>query len=402
MRHILLASALVAAGATRAAADPPDPEPDLDALRSLPYVSSSPVAEDRSGVLLHDPARTQPGLRLYTVKPLGRAELIDAGGRVVHAWGDAGEGHWRRAELLEDGGLLVVGADPAFGPDSARAPDGAPWLARLDRDSRVVWKRDVTAHHDVEIRPDGKVAALGFERRRVPAVHPDVDTKVDGILTLDPDTGEPLDFWGFLDAIAGREDVFALGDAPVTRTGGEPWVDLFHANSLEWMAHDPLFETHPLYSPDHVLVCFRHQDRVAIFDARERRVVWAWGAGEISGPHDAQLTPEGNVLLFDNGQSRSRSRAMEVDPRTDRVVWEWQADPPESFYTAARGSVQRLPNGNVLMAESDNGGALEVAPDGTPVWEWVNPHRRGRDRPLVIIRMKWVGSGEEYGFSAER
>jgi len=396
MRHILLAGCLLVAVAAPLRADD---DLDLEALRSLPYVSSSPVVEERSGVVLHDPDRAEAGLRLYTVKPLGRAELIAADGTLVHSWSDETRVFWRRTELLEDGGVLVVGANPVTDPDSVKAPDLNPWLARLDRDSHVLWRSSVNAHHDVEIAPDGKVAVLGFERRIEPEINPDVEVKVDGILTLDPETGETIDFWGFYDAMVGHEDVFPLMKGPITRLGGEPWVDVFHANSLEWMAREDLFGTHPVYSPDHVLVCFRHQDRVAIFDAANRSTVWAWGKGRISGPHDAQLTPDGNVLLFDNGQGKRRSRVLIVDPRTDQIVREWQADPPESFFTDARGSVQLLPNGNLLMAESNNGRALEVAPDGAPVWEWLNPHRRGQNRPLVIIRMRWIGSGEEYGFS---
>jgi hypothetical protein len=38
-----------------------------------------------------------------------------------------------------------------------------------------------------------------------------------------------------------------------------------------------------------------------------------------------------------------------------------------------RGGVQRLPNGNTLITESDPGYAFEVTPEGETVWKWANP-----------------------------
>ena len=41
------------------------------------------------------------------------------------------------------------------------------------------------------------------------------------------------------------------------------------------------------------------------------------------------------------------------------------------------GTSQRLPNGNTLITESENGRAFEVVPGGDIVWEYNNPHRAG-------------------------
>jgi hypothetical protein len=333
---------------------------------------------------------------LVTIQALSRADLIDADGTVVRSWRLQRSGSWEHAELLADGGLIAVGADPSAGVaggDGVPAiPDSARYVARLDRDSKLVWKRRINAHHDAEVRPDGRLAVLTFQRRRVPGIHRDVDVRDDGVTVLDPDTGDTLESWGFLDAVAGHEEIFPPWSGAINDLGGEPWVDLFHANSLEWMKETHLFGIHSLYAAGHVLACFRNQDRVAIFDAEARRVLWAWGQGELSGPHDAQLLPDGNILLFDNGLERGWSRAVEVDPRRDRIVWEWRTDPPESFFTASKGSVQRLPNGNTLLAESDRGHVVEVGGDGSVVWHFVNPEREVANRPLAFVRAAWIGA----------
>jgi hypothetical protein len=63
------------------------------------------------------------------------------------------------------------------------------------------------------------------------------------------------------------------------------------------------------------------------------------------------------------------------------------ADP---FYTDAGGKWQLLPNGNMLMVEARAGRALEVAPDGMTVWEWVS-ERYDEDRlPEVMEATRYA------------
>jgi len=88
-----------------------------------------------------------------------------------------------------------------------------------------------------------------------------------------------------------------------------------------------------------------------------------------------------------NGLSRKWSRAIELDPLTNEIVWEYKANPPEAFYTRAKGSVQRLSNGNTLIAESDKGRAIEVTPDGNIVWEFICPYGAGRYNRAAIVRI---------------
>src|SRR5262249_14047748 len=136
---------------------------------------------------------------------------------------------------------------------------------------------------------------------------------------------------------------------------GEGEYDLFHSNSVEWMRYPDLERRDPLYRQGNVLVSLRHQDALAVVDMTTRRLGWSWGQGEVSGPHDATVLPNGHFLLLDNGLGRGWSRAIELDPLTKRIVWQYRARNQEEFYTASRGSEQRLPNGNTLMTNSDHG-----------------------------------------------
>ena len=102
--------------------------------------------------------------------------------------------------------------------------------------------------------------------------------------------------------------------------------------------------------------------------AAEILQLWEWGQGQLEKPHHPTLLENGNVLIFDNGNQRKYTRVVELNPVNRHIVWEYKADPPESFYTSFGGSNQRLPNGNTLIVETGKGRAFEVTKEGEVVW----------------------------------
>ena len=66
-------------------------------------------------------------------------------------------------------------------------------------------------------------------------------------------------------------------------------------------------------------------------------------------------------------------------------MWEYTAS---DFYTRERGSNQRLPNGNTLMADSALGRGFEVTSEGKRVWEFFTPHRNAEGQRATIVRMR--------------
>jgi len=368
-------------------------EEELDHLRALGYVdfSEADTPADLSGVVAHDAARSHPGYSLYASRPLMQAELLDASGKVVRRWNGEGGGHWSRVRLLPDGDLLVVGSDLKR-EKGRRVDDEQRFLERRSWDDRVLWRRAVGAHHDVTIAPDGRIAALVSEERRIPAVDPEAWIRDEGIAFFSP-SGEPLGRVLFYDLLAARPDVFTFQSVRRRPLGERVLIDLLHANSVQWLEHPGLASRGPLYRPGLVLFCMRNQDAIAIADLERGEVVWSWGQGEIRGPHDASWLPNGHIVLFDNRLGEGWSRVLELDPVARKIVWEWKADPPTSFYSRSRGSAQRLPNGNTLLAESDRGHALEVTASGEVVWDWWNPHRDAEGRPATIVRMDRYETG---------
>lgn len=364
----------------------------INDLRSLPYAGETESADgDPDGVVYIDEDRSCPGFNLYSIQMLGRAELIDARGVTIKSWRHGERDRWENCELLPNGDLLVVGADHqdvgSNGAPRRGIPDNDRYLLRMNWSGDVVWKRQITAHHDVELTPDGNLLVLTFARVSVPQIHESVDVRDDRLTLLDL-AGATIDSHSMLEGVNRGGNAFPIQKVGISTLGIDPWVDLFHANSVEWMHNKSLAARNQLYDLQNVLVCYRHQDRIAIFNWPSNEAIWSWGHGQLSGPHDAQVLDSGNILLFDNGLSRNWSRAIEVDPIKGDIVWQYKTDPPEDFYTRSKGSVQRLPNGNTLMAESDKGRAIEVTPEGEIVWEFLCPHESSPNHRAAIVRMK--------------
>jgi hypothetical protein len=105
-------------------------------------------------------------------------------------------------------------------------------------------------------------------------------------------------------------------------------------------------------------------------------VLWKWGRDIISHQHDATMTPEGNILVFDNGTHHPvtpHSRVVEIDPRTDRIVWQYLPKVVFGFFSGHIGGCERLANGNTFICEGQSGRIFEVTKSGDVCWEWINP-----------------------------
>ena len=350
-------------------------ESSQDQLEALGYiaVTEDPVDPSRGGVVLLDRERAQPGYSLYCNHNEGRAELIDLEGRAVHTWDAPNARHWASCKLLPNGDLLVVGTD--FDPAQPRKKvDSQRYLMMLSWNGEIRWRRRISAHHHAALTPDGDILVLDLGYRRMPEVDPTVDTREDFLLLLSRD-GEEKARRSINEAFASRPDLLAMQPIEPSHKWGRPQVDWIHSNTAEFMRYPQLEDRHPLYASGNVLVTSRLQNAIAVIDWETNRLVWVWGPGELIGPHDASVLENGNILLLDNGdKERGWSRVVELDPIAKKIVWSYRAPSPSDFFTVARGSCQRLPNGNTLITDSNHGRAFEVTPAGEIVWDFLNPH----------------------------
>jgi hypothetical protein len=306
---------------------------------------------------------------------------------VLNVWREPGGVPWEAAKLLDRGDLVVVGV-----PSGEMREEGKrPFVARFSWEGDTIWRRDMEAHHDVELTPDGRLLVLTLEPRWIPEVS--TATRVgDNLLTFLSLDGETLEERSLYEALASNPGELTFQSVHPERIGEEEYINLIHANAVACMPGGELASRHPIYAAGNVLVTARHQDSVCVIDPASNTLLWAWGRGVLAGPHDGQVLENGNFLIFDNGLGRERSRVVEVDPRTKSVVWEYAAPEPPELYTITRGRCQRLPNRNTLVLSSNQGRALEVTPGGETVWEYLNPHyAEPRRRGTISFLRRYEG-----------
>jgi hypothetical protein len=377
-----------AAAAVRAATVAAVDEAEAERLAALGYadVAENDAPDLPVGVLERDEARMQPGLTFFTNALGCSASLVTSAGEEVRRWSLEPCDRWGNGTLLADGSVLAIHRNPAA-VKSADPLREARELVKLDWDGRLLWRRRLPAHHDVDLRPDGRIATLLYDFRVIPEIDPAVPVRDDAIGVLSGE-GEILEQRSITELLL-RAEGYPMRMRKPHRFEKLLHIDLVHANSIEWM-HQPHLEARSdLYAASNVLVCLRNQDAVIAVDWSAKRVVWWWGHGILSGPHDATVLPDGHILVFDNGLNRGWSRAIEMDPLTGEVVWEYHAPEPKDLFTVQRGAAQRLANGNTLLTDSNAGVALEVTRAGESVWRFRNPNR-SKGKPIVIVRARRV------------
>jgi len=336
-----------------------------------------------AGVVLYDRERSAPGYNLYVDIPFSAAYLIDAAGERVRAWREADDTTWVRAVLLDGGNLAVIGTGPAAG----EVPEGGerqPFVARFGWEGAELWRLEIAAHHDLDVLPTGDLLVLTERWSQPPGEYEESGIR-ENVLTRISPGGEILGELALYDLLAREEGLLRW----TVQESKEGWpADLLHLNSVRWVDRPDLPADSPLSGTGRVLLSSRHQDLVFVVDWNARALLWSWGRGVVQRQHEATVLESGNVLLFDNGSKKRRwSRILELDPRTERIVWEYRADPPEDFYSSGRGTAQALPGGNVLVGNSASGEAFEVTREGKIVWRFLNPSRSEESGGRAALRI---------------
>jgi hypothetical protein len=348
-----------------------------------------------------EPSKTCDGFTLYACADHegegAEALLMDMAGQVVHRWAlrdwevrlfDPGlDGRIRKIHnfkpcfyglhLKANGDLLAV--------SHGAPPVGGTGLAKLDRDSNLLWDYPAAVHHDIDVAEDGTIYAIQHELLvETPAglQHLATPCKSDQLAVLSPD-GKPLrEPLSILEAI--RNSPYSmllsgLGKAKGT-TGppgaahaspldeGQRRFDLLHTNFVQvfdrkWAASFPAFK------PGQVLISMRHLDAIAVLDVDAGSVVWA-ACGPWREQHDPHFLDNGHLLIFDNRGGPKGSRVIEYDPQTQAFPWSYPRENNPPFYSSERGMNQRLPNGNTFIVDSEEGVLMEVTPGRELVWSY--------------------------------
>ena len=165
--------------------------------------------------------------------------------------------------------------------------------------------------------------------------------------------------------------------ANVGLQGARDWS---HGNTVQFIP-DYVYQEQTY---DAVLFNSRHLNTFWVIDHATGDVLWSCGEhGMFGSPeppdellfshaHQVTLLDNGNVIMFDNGNDRipqySRALELHVDPVAQVAQEVWTYTEP-GMYDYWGGDADKLPNGNVLIADVEKGRIIEVTPSGEIVWE---------------------------------
>jgi hypothetical protein len=358
----------------------------------LPLAVGAGPARYERGTTILKPDRVQPGYTLCNVPARDDVSLIAHDGQVVHRWLHVDGLPMDTTPIPLDNGHLLVRYERPWLEGKART------LAELDWNGNVVWEFDDPdyqyMHHDHRPLPNGNVLVLAYRMRSAPEIA-DYPVKDDIIFEVTRE-GEVVWEWSTVDhfeqlgfdrkarAAIRNEETF-----PYNLKRG----DVFHANSIQPLPENKWFDNgRTKFKPGNILVSQRNTNIIFIIDRETGDIVWKMGPrnGVTIGQHDPNMIPKGfpgagNILVFDNGgrggyppeRYRPYSRVLEINPVNRRVVWSYDGEssgaPRASLFSEFTSNARRLENGNTLITDSTWGRIVEVARDGTVLWEWLSP-----------------------------
>lgn len=311
------------------------------------------------------------------------ANLIDMNGNVVHKW-----------ENIQGFPYKVFPGGYIMGATAYHTKTND--LIQMDWNGKVVWRyKDAKQHHD-------------FQREGNPVGYyaPGMMPNVKG--------GKTMFLWGdgmFVDCRIYEVDWDGkvlwewIGNDHISQI--KPGFQLT-INTASWLGPNKWYEQgDERFHPDNIICDNTFGDVIFIISRKTGDIVWKVGpdyskmpqlkelglnlvndlGGQVGGMiHHAHMIPkglpgEGNILVFNNG--RPYSIVMEFSPKTYQVVWEYSGvaigygpshSLAHSFFSGSISSAQRLPNGNTLICEGDDGRLFEVTKDLETVWEFINPY----------------------------
>ena len=381
----------------------------LEELGSLPYLKWVPAEEtvQKKGVTKYDPIRSFKGLNIYFSRAISTAYLMDMSGNIVHAWSadinkDDTVGH---VKMCENGDLLSINQDK--------------FLIRLDWDSKIKWVKKIRAHHDIAIAENKDIYVLDrrddvvfYHGLSMPILNDYIvvlsqDGKTKKEISLYKLLKKEITFDRFINIylrifLPKPEHIIEIVKHVKKKDqfifGTESHFDILHNNSLIIINKD----IKGLCKKGNLLISVRNLDLIFILDIKKEKIIWKWGPGNVSKQHHPTMLKNGNILIFDNGYKRKYSRIIELNPLTQKIVWEYKSKPLNQFYSATRGACQRLPNGNTLITESDKGRVFEIMKNGEVVWEFYNPQIKEITKERVAIyRMMRITDPEDYSKLSE-
>lgn len=357
-----------------------------------------PARYEGEGVVVCKEQQVYPGVTLVTgnwsdgYDPELGLRLLDLHGNVLHEWRcDAGK-------LWAPYDQAYVTAEETYIHGALLLPDGEVifnleyfGLVKLNSRSKVVWKLRYRTHHAIFQDEDGAVWVCGAKLHldstpSFPGLKPMF--LEDTILKISPD--------GVVEREISVLDVmYKSGYQGLFRSYS---IDILHVNDVEVLSEQKA-HAFALFDAGDIMVSAREINTVFVIDGEKERIKWSI-TYPLGAQHDPDFTEDGYITVYNNHMiqsllepERNGSRIIRIDPSTREVTTAYGWTEDQHFFSPWCGKHQHLPNGNMLITETEPGRVFEINPNGKVVWSWIAP-RWNKDFTREIQQA--TRYGEEY------
>lgn len=301
------------------------------------------------------------------------ASIVDRQGTVLHQWtndpqlwsdtakttrvlGISGTINPVAVHLFENGDLLV----------SYHGQNTFPFgvgLAKFDKNSKLLWKRENYCHHNFSVSEDGKIYAPSVEivdnEVKIGSTFFQISSPTgkiyrDQILVLDSE-GNELSRIDILDALIKSgwsclfNNVHEVSDDP-THLNDVQLVSAEFAKQADWL------------QPGDMIISLRNLNCIAILDKHTELVKWI-SSGAVSGQHAPRIHDKGILVLDNLGGNTSLGMSQLVDLSLDRglprVIYPTKEQlPPELMETADCGYIDLSRDGKRALVSITHAGTI--------------------------------------------
>ncbi len=345
------------------------------------------------------------------------------------------------AKMDSHANLFVASANSTLVNQSSFGAGGAGGvIEKYDRNNTLIW-RHIAAdslqrqHHDFEILPNGNILYIVWQRHFLDEIvsmgfdtvtHPQREIWSDSVLEYDPLLDQIVWQWNSWDHIVQDYDENSSNYGDVSQSLGR--IDLnyqdYSFGRQDWLHSNGISY---LEERDQIVLSVRNFNEIWIIDHSTTIEEAATSEGGVSGKggellyrwgdsntyqedsfdvqrrsfwqHDPDwvLTDNGEqgILFFNNFLDEERSEGQLILPVFDAESQTYQLaqdsteylplHPIETYshpqqektFSTAASSIQKLPNGNILMCAARQGRIFEITMEGNLVWEYLVPLKAG-------------------------
>jgi hypothetical protein len=251
---------------------------------------------------------------------------------------------------------------------------------RMNTCGEVVWRLPYRTHHSIFPDGDGNLwlSAQKTSLKPLPQFPKHVPPVRDPIILQISPRGKVLreiSVMELLDKNGLRALLHMRGDSQKNTVSG----DALHLNDVEVFPADM---DEGVFSHGNILISLRNINTILVFDPDSLKIKFIKIGGFVR-QHDPDFIDGNTISLFDNNnigpeEFGQQSRIILLDAVTGDVSTYYSGSKTAPFYTNIMGKHQWLPNGNLLVTDSNNGRAFELNESKEIVWEFINLIGEGR------------------------